>query len=220
MLNELDRTVKYLEELNNYDEKQRLLAAYCLNENDIQKLKEDINRIEADDFETPTEKGHALESLAKSILSLKNIFHVDTNLHTSTNEVDLLLKIKPGTNLIIKTFYPNLANLEFIGECKNYQKKIDVTWIGKVHSLLCLHKFDVCLLFSRYGFTGRKWDAGKGLARKIALKENKYVIDINFNDLEKLTKMSIIELINNKYYDIIHDIDYANYVSKHPAEFK
>ena len=45
MLNELDRTVKYLEELNNYDEKQRLLAAYCLNENDIQKLKEDINRI-------------------------------------------------------------------------------------------------------------------------------------------------------------------------------
>ncbi|EOS7802491.1 hypothetical protein [Enterococcus hirae] len=218
MFTELDRTVEYLHALNEGDEKERLLSEFCFNEQEIQQIKSDIERIENDNFESTTEKGHALENLAKSILSCKNLFEVDTNLHSSTNEVDLSLKLKPGSQILLNSFFPRLSNLVYIGECKNYNKKIDVTWIGKVHSLICLHNFDVCLLFSKHGFTGRKWNAGSGLSRKIALRENRYIIDINFKDLEKLKEISILELIHAKYSEIIHDIDYAEYLSKHPAE--
>lgn len=218
MLTDLDRTLNYLRELDDEQEKRDLLSQYSFDEESIRNFEAEIERIENHNFNTSKEKGDALEDLAKSLLTFNNMFDVYSNVHSSTNEVDLILTLKPGARVILDIFYPNLSRLQFIGECKNYNKKVGVTWIGKVHSLLKLHNYDVCLLFSRKGFTGRKWDGGNGLSRKIALKENLFVLDISFDDLILLRDISVIELINTKYLSIIHDIDYANCLSQHPAE--
>lgn len=218
MLSELDRTINYLQKIDTEDEKKELLSQYRLDSSYTSTLKKEIENIEKDEFKNSKEKGDALEKLAKNILTFNNMFSVDSNLHSSTNEVDLVLTLNPGARLILSTLYPNLSKLQYIGECKNYNKKVDVTWVGKVHSLLNLHNFDICLLFSRKGFTGRNWDGGKGLSKKIALKENLYVIDISFDDIKSLEEVSVIELIDSKYLEIIHDIDYTKYLSKHPAE--
>lgn len=44
---------------------------------------------------------------------------------------------------------------KFITECKNHNKKVDVTWVGKFYSLMNLTDNSLGILFSYKGLTGK-----------------------------------------------------------------
>ena len=76
-------------------------------------------------------------------------------------------------------------------------------------------------MISWNGVTGRgKWDASKGLIKKFALKENRYIVVLDKNDLKQLSRKetNIFSLIGNKVQALKLDIDYSTYLKSHPAE--
>ena len=97
---------------------------------------------------TTNEKGRALENLATYTIKTTHVFDVYKNIRTTTNELDQLVKITDNNRLLIglKIIDERLAN--FIGECKNYQDKIPVTYVGKICSLLTTTQNKICILFS------------------------------------------------------------------------
>lgn len=110
-------------------------------------------------------------------------------------------------------------------ECKNYNDKIDVTWVGKFCNLIANSPSRIGLLISKEGFKGRhNWDSSKGLARKFYYsKENyndkKYILDITIEELKQVgIEYNIIELIDSKIKAIENDTKFEHFLSTHPAE--
>ncbi|MCT6925268.1 acetylglutamate semialdehyde dehydrogenase [Metasolibacillus sp.] len=113
-------------------------------------------------------KGKALENLVEFIFEKSNIFTINKNVRTSTNEIDLLVKLnKPGIDFM-KAGYISLDNY-LLCECKNYNKTIGVTWTGKFYSLLKTSKKKIGIIFSYHGLSGKSWSGSSGLVRKINL---------------------------------------------------
>lgn len=170
-------------------------------------------------------KGSALENLVKYLLQISGgIFKVNCNLRTCTNEIDDLItlnqtgKILLGHNLIDKKYDC------FLGECKNYDKAVGVTYIGKFCSLLLTNNVKLGILFSYYGVSGSGWNDGAGLVKKFYLHKEKIderfcIIDFsikNFKDI--LEGKNFFEIINEQLLSLQLDTDYSKYLSKHPAE--
>lgn len=73
------------------------------------------------------------------------------------------------------------------------------------------------------GITARSaWSDSKGLIKKIALKEDIYIIIIDKYDLEKIYKQesNIFSLLHDKYIGLKNEIDYSKYIQTHEAEEK
>lgn len=71
------------------------------------------------------------------------------------------------------------------------------------------------------GVTARsKWSDSVGLIKKVALKEDKYVIVLDKNDFCRIYKKeaNIFSIINDKYWALKNEIDYEKYILKHDAE--
>ena len=151
-----------------------------------------------------------------------NIFKVFKNRRSSTNEIDLVIRLTDIGMLAKKYGLFPFDNVSIFNvECKNYNKKIDVTWVGKFYSLLstCSQKFG--LIFSKKGFTSKsKWTDAKGLAKKILLKDGIYILDINLKHLKDLANgKNFLDIIRDEKdaldLDINSDFDK---VSPHPLE--
>jgi hypothetical protein len=93
-------------------------------------------------------KGHAFESMIRSIVRSVPSFTVWKNVTTTTNEIDLLIQI----GLLIQAS-PIIRQWgsHFLCECKLVNKGINATWIGKLNSVLELHASEVGLLVSSHG---------------------------------------------------------------------
>lgn len=112
-----------------------------------------------------------------------------------------------------------LNNDRVLLECKNYNKKIDVTWIGKFYSLLRTSKTRIGIIFSYRGFTGTNWNDGVGLVKKIFLIDNTIILDFSLKDFEKIAEgISILKIINSKILSLKYDTQIENYISEHPLE--
>lgn len=170
-------------------------------------------------------KGTALETLVKYLLKISGgIFKVDCNLHTSTNEIDDFITLTPtgkillGYNLINKRFD------HFLGECKNYHKAVDVTYVGKFCSLLLTNNVKLGILFSYHGISGKEWTFGSGLVKKFYLhKENLderfCIIDFAFKEFQSiLNGKNLLEIVEEQLLSLQYDTDYSHHISKHPAE--
>ena len=106
-------------------------------------------------------------------------------------------------------------------ECKNYNGKVDVTYVGKFCSLMLVTGTNLGIMVSWDGVTGRgSWSDSKGLIKKIALKENKYIVVIDKNDLCRIynKEASIFSMIYDKYLALQTEVDYSKYILKHDAE--
>lgn len=112
-------------------------------------------------------KGEALENLVSYLLTISgNIFNVDRNLRTSTNEIDQIVTLTPQGKVLL-TYHLIDPKLDtFLGECKNYDKAVSVTYIGKFCSLLLTNNIKIGILFSYYGTSGTGWSNGAGLIKK------------------------------------------------------
>lgn len=93
-------------------------------------------------------KGLAFERMIASILRNVTSFALWKNVGTSTNEIDLLVKIGPAIQIspVIRQW-----GSHFVCECKMVKQGINATWVGKLNSVLELHGSTVGLLVSSQG---------------------------------------------------------------------
>lgn len=170
---------------------------------------------------TTNEKGRALENLATYTIKTTHVFDVYKNIRTTTNELDQLVKITDNNRLLIglKIIDERLAN--FIGECKNYQDKIPVTYVGKICSLLTTTQNKICILFSYNGVTGKNWKDAEGLIKKFYLSKEKLeerfcIIDFNVKDFDEIAKgNNFLQIVENKITALKNDTDYSNFIKEH-----
>lgn len=198
------------------------ISSSCrLNPNAATKLNALINALESPSKNTK-DKGNKLEDLVTFIFENLNIFEVFKNRRSSTNEIDLVIRLTDIGMLAKKYGLFPFDNVSIFNvECKNYNKKIDVTWVGKFYSLLstCSQRFG--LIFSKKGFTSKsKWTDAKGLVKKILLKDGIYILDINLKHLKDLANgKNFLDIIRDEKdaldLDINSDFDK---VSPHPLE--
>ena len=152
------------------------------------------------------------------------IFCVDTNLRTSTNEIDQVISLTPKGKILLGNHIIDKRLKTFIGECKNYQKAVSVTYVGKFCSLLLTNHIKLGILFSYHGISGTGWNNGAGLIKKFYLHkeriEDRYcIIDLSIKEFESILEgKNLLQIIDEQLKSLQFDTDYSRYLSKHPAE--
>lgn len=171
------------------------------------------------------DKGKVLEELTSIIFYTghSKLLECRRNCRTSTNEIDLQLNWTQHARLAgANRAFPCFGE-SFLCECKNYSRKVGVTYIGKFYSLLKVTQTKLGIIIAWKGITGRgAWSDSLGLIKKIALRDEIYIIPIDKTDLDKIGKRKahIFEIVYSKYNALRCDIDYSQYVLKHENEEK
>jgi len=165
------------------------------------------------------DKGNKLEDLMVLLFvkAFPRVFEVQRNCRTSSNEIDLMINWSQQANLSgISKEFADLGNT-FLCECKNYEGKVGVTYIGKFSSLLSCSDTKLGIMVAWDGVTGNGWNAGNGLIKKIALAEKRYILVINKEDLGRIyqKKTNLFELLSQKYRSLKQDISYEKLIKKH-----
>jgi hypothetical protein len=93
-------------------------------------------------------KGRAFENMARSVIRCVPSLSVWQNVATTTNEIDLLVRI--GLAIQVSPIVRQWGS-HFICECKLVNQGINSTWVGKLNSVLELHGSEVGLLISSQG---------------------------------------------------------------------
>ena len=64
------------------------------------------------------------------------------------------------------------------------------------------------------------WDSSKGLVRKMALRDNTYILDVEYLDFLAIyqKKENIFSVLERKYSSLKCDISYDSFVKKHDLE--
>lgn len=177
--------------------------------------------------------GDALENLVNFIFEKSFFYKVHPNKHTSTNEIDQFVVMSDKGKQAIAEYNFSKELLvsnenHFLCECKNYDKKVGSTWVGKFNTLL-----DTCgatsvgIIFSYDGLSGQEnnWYDAHGLTKIIyrITKDQKarFILDFNINDFEALLnpETNLFQLINQKKESLIANVKSEKLVSdKHEAE--
>ena len=172
-------------------------------------------------------KGRSLEDLASYLLKISGgLFIVKQNLRTSTNEIDQVFIPTTKAKILIANGIISKHYDLFLGECKNYNKAVDVTYIGKFCSLLLTNQIKLGIMFSYYGISGKGWSNGSGLVKKFYLhkerEEDRFcIIDFSKDDFIAIDSGSnFLQIIENKLLALRVDTDYSGFISKHPAELE
>lgn len=174
-----------------------------------------------------TKKGAILEELVSYLLKISgNIFNVYRNIHTKTNEIDQFITLNDTGKLLAGLKMLPCRFESFLGECKNYRNKSDVTHIGKFYSLLMSTSIKTGILFTYHGVTGSGWNDGTGLIKKMYLQreldDNRVAIIVfSIQDYERIAAgENFIDLFNRKLLDLRLDTSIDTYVSPHEAELQ
>lgn len=195
-----------------------------LNDMSYEKFMRVYKKIEDGDYQQ-TDKGKLLEELMYSVFAegYSTIWNCRNNCRTSTNEIDIQLDWTENARMAqLNTAFPCFGE-SFLCECKNYGGAVNVTYVGKFFSLLKVTGSSMGILISWEGVTGKgPWSASKGLIKKIALKEDIYIIAIDKEDLREIydRKNNIFSLIYDKYIALKNEIDYSTYIKRHENEEK
>lgn len=149
-------------------------------------------------------KGELLEKMIGLITFNTKLFDLFENVTNDTNEYDII--ITPSDYLRhAYNAYSNIFFQPIVCECKNYSKKVDVTWIGKLYMLLSMSDIKIGIIFSYDTITGEgSWTAGCGLIRKIFLRDKIAIINICKDDYEKIynNEKRFDEILEEKYNDL------------------
>ena len=168
-----------------------------------------------------TEKGKKLEQLVAVLFGENSLFDCKQNYRTSTNEIDLLLTWGNKARMAgISNAFPCFGE-SFICECKNYENKLKVTYVGKFYSLLAVTKMKFGLIVAWEGITGQgEWNASKGFIKKVALSDGTFIVSLDRHDLKRIYDKSqnIYSMLMEKYEALKTDISYEKYISSHEAE--
>lgn len=171
------------------------------------------------------EKGDALEDLVCYLLQISGgIFKIIKNVGTSSNEIDQVIMLNEKGRALLANGLVSSRLRNFLGECKNYNKRVNVTYVGKFYSLLQTTSITTGILFSYHGITGTKWSNASGLVKKIYLQrecESNRVAIINFDitDFISISKgENFLQIIDDKLRALQLDTTVDAFISAHPAE--
>lgn len=186
--------------------------------------------------ELSAKKGEALERLVEILINGTAILETVCNVGTATNEVDLVIStsfkgeslksllIEKGVD--IKSLISNSPGIigfddYFLAECKNYNKNVPATWVGKFYTLMQVcGKCNVGIIFSNKGLTGKKtsWTDAHGLTKILrCISENKSsIIDFNINDFERISRgENFFKILNSKMLELAIGADFSKYQIPH-----
>lgn len=170
-------------------------------------------------------KGKALEKLVNYLFKISgHLFKVQQNLRTSTNEIDDLITLTPTGRILLTQGLINKRLEIFLGECKNYNKSLSVTYVGKFCSLLLTNNIRLGILFSYHGISGSNWNNAAGLIKKFYLHKEREderfcIINFSIDDFKSILKgNNLLNIIDKQLETLRIDTNYAMYLSKHPAE--
>lgn len=205
----LGEEVNALDKMLSYNSKD--MKVYC-------ELLEHFKRTNGSSASTK-EKGLALENLVKFIIDKSVVFDGYQNLRTSSNEIDILVRLNPKGRLLLNHGL-EVSQDRFIAECKNYHTGIGPTWVGKLASLMEYTQNSLGIIFSYHGLSGKGWKDGIGLAKKLLLKDSKTcIIDFSIDDFNQLaTGKSFNGLLNDKIFAMSQDISFDNLITEHPNQ--
>ena len=205
----------------NLEEYKNLLSAFIQHQDENEK---GITQAKLKDKQINTlDIGNLLENLVTFIFSKLPIFKISGKVDTNTNEIDHVIELSfegkalKGDNLI------DMSQNYFIGESKNYNHTIGVTWVNKLYSLMSSSCTRLGLIFSYHGLTGSDscggWQNAKGFTKKILLSSlgslgpgadrssGTYIIDFNFKHFKELAEgKSIIEIIEHEQKLMVLDV--------------
>lgn len=144
------------------------------------------------------------------------------NMLTSSNEIDILVNwSKSATQSGIQLLEDEMGSY-FLVECKNYNNKVGVTYLGKFFSLMCYTDTKLGVFIAWNGMTGsdNSWNDAVGLVKKLALGEKKYILVLTKADLKKIRQKetNIFTLLEHKYLALKTDISYKSLIKKHEIE--
>ncbi|VEB41384.1 Uncharacterised protein [Chromobacterium violaceum] len=164
------------------------------------KYKKEISRKSKKDFEAQKSrlKGKLLEIITKMLLDSCKCFGTKKNVHTSTNEIDILVSLNP-LSLVVPAL--RRWGTHCIAECKFHDSYVTIGWVSKLHTVMTTHGASVGMLFSKKGIA----TTGRGVNIRHALQmlslSNAYIIPFDRRD--------IVNVINGKnFLCALHD----NYV--------
>lgn len=210
-----------VKEIATYEEICKLSSEQLI---EYQRRLERLKTVNGGVYST-VEKGDALESLVAYLLKISGgIFKVEKNVRTSSNEIDEIIELNSKGNILLNAGIIPERYASFLGECKNYEKKVNVTYVGKFYSLLQTTGNKTGILFSYYGVSGSGWSNASGLIKKIYLQREDItrrvaIIDFSICDFEKISKgQNFLEIIDGKLKALRYDTSVEQFLSKHPAE--
>ena len=202
-----------------------------MNDSEVKKILDYIENFKKIKRKTPKIIGSTLEFIAFELFN-QRYFDISINERTGVNEIDLVLDLSvTGHKLINDIPYYKGFPTSIIIESKNYKETVDVTYVGKLISLMKLASIKFGIFISYKGLTGRQnksWYAAKGLTKMIALTEKNIVdkciiLDINIDDIKEFLEKdpNLLKYLHNKRKDFIKDLsrDFG-YITEHPLEKK
>lgn len=190
------------------------------------RLLGELKRVNSNKACTTKEKGEALEKIVAFLLGVGKILKVKQNIHNTTNEIDQLITLDNRGKILKKVGVINIRGESFLGECKNYNKTIGVTWVGKVFSLIATTGSRLAVLFSYHGLSGSGWGGATGLTKKLYLTKEDidkriHIVSFSLPDFEEISKgQSFFEILDNKVEALQVGADFSSYIKTHPAEDK
>ena len=206
-------------------------AYFELSQTKINSLRKIITEIKSNNLKIKKDKGDLLEKLIVTFFENSELFNIVQNCRSTTNEIDLVISLTIQSKVLRNEgIFPPWFPDRFLVECKNYDAKVGVTYIGKFYSLVKVSNYNLGLFITTNGVTGftknkMTWNDASGLIKKINLKHSlsspaTLLIPVNVDQIDDILLNShgnIIELIEQlkTYIDLDVNAD-INIVHTHP----
>lgn len=219
---------QYLKEIviNSLDIFQELTAWSDADKQEYSLLLAELKKPFDKTIETTKSKGDRLENLVSFIIKKSYFFDIYRNVHTGTNEIDEVIILSTAGKQALCTY--NIARdlLEInsdiaLGECKNYNSTLDVTYVGKFYSLLVSTDVPFGIIFTQKGLSGNEdeYHDSYGLVKVLRIIE-KYtngrdlnILTFTLDDYEKLENgVSFYELVKAKKIALRLSSNYDSFI--------
>lgn len=183
--------------------------------------------------ETTKQTGDKLENIVEFIIRKTFFFEVYKNVRTTTNEIDEVIVLsKLGKQALHKFNLSrdliSIPNDIFIGECKNYSKSLNVTYVGKFYSLMKSTNISFGIIFTQHGLTGTSEDFkdAYGLVKVLKIMEDLknpdkkfYILTFTREDYQKMIEgHNFFELVEAKKLELTLHANYNSFIpDRHEA---
>ena len=209
--------IPYEQYMENSDPEDLKIVNLNLSEIDKKEVSKMISLIEKDEGMNNYEKGALLENTIERILLGTKIFKSIKNKHTTSNEFDLLVTLNlNGKYMRAMKLIPQWIPDEFLIECKNHTKPVDVGLVGKFYSLMDVSNISLGIFIAKYGVSGRDkklWEDAAAFINKINLKysessSQRILLDFSLNEIKRVLEndVNMVDLIYDKKVQINLDI--------------
>src|SRR5580692_4890037 len=147
------------------------------------------------------QKGACFEQLTGLVLQTVKPFKSWDKVHTTTNEIDWLIQMGP-TALHLPTMRE--WGTHCLCECKIGNESVNVTWIGKLNTLLQTSGASVGLLISRKGIPTKGSSSARFQLQLLAAQTpSRVIISIDLEEMkESVQNRRFLQLISTRFIEV------------------